>query len=451
MLERAQGVPPPASANPDSPQGVMPGTSRIPRLASEPRAAQLRLSPAEGFLLSRIDGSTPWETLCEIGGLAPGEVDRCLTRWLDQGILSLATAPDAEDAPVPDGAMDVSLVDTSLDLALELQREILDFEKRLDQPYHELLGVPRDADSRSIKRAYFQLSKRFHPDRYYRKRVGHFGARLTRIFKKLVVASELLSDPVTRVELLRSLAQSDPRGGAPDAAAPVEAAALRREGAVAQEPASGPEPGPAERERARKLALLERVRKQVRIPDKLLAERRFRASQLFEAGMHSAHAGRPIEGAASIRLAIAFDPWSDAYKEGLAEVQAEVHRLRAEELMAEASASWDDSTRSQALHLYEEALHYRPGDAQIHERAALAALSLGELEKAFEYAARACELLPESPECLVALARVQIEQEQHDAARRTLDQARRLAPRHEAVRAAQEALLSAKKGSRARR
>ena len=46
---------------------------------SDPTA--LRLSAAEGYLLSRIDGFTPWRVLREIGGLSPEDVDinvRCL-------------------------------------------------------------------------------------------------------------------------------------------------------------------------------------------------------------------------------------------------------------------------------------------------------------------------------------------------------------------------------------
>jgi curved DNA-binding protein CbpA len=418
----------------------MPEELRIPRLANPARAGALALTPAEGFLLSRIDGATPWQTLCQIGGLSPTEADRCLTCWLAEGVLALAKpAAGASAAGADAGTLDVSLVDVSLELPVELQREILAFEKTLDRPYHEILGVARDADSRSIKRAYFQLSKRFHPDRYFRKRIGHFGPRLTRIFKRIVVASELLSDPVTRVELLRSLTQRE--DSAFDAGVAPSAAEM-------PSTESGPVPAAdssAEQERARKLALLERVRKQVRLPDKILSERRLRAAQLYESGIRAARAGRAPEGAASIRLAIVFDPWSDAYKEGLAEVQFEVHRQRAELLMAEASASWDESTRGEVLALYEEAMHYRPGDARTHERAAVVALSIGETERAQEYAAQACELAPEDPDSWVALARVQIEQDQFETARATLERARRLDPKHGGVRAVQEALRGEKR------
>ena len=46
-----------------------------------------------------------------------------------------------------------------------------------------------------MKKAYFKLSKEFHPDRYFRKEIGPYGERLDRIFKKVLEAHEILSDP----------------------------------------------------------------------------------------------------------------------------------------------------------------------------------------------------------------------------------------------------------------
>src|SRR5512145_405330 len=57
------------------------------RLADGCDPTALALSPAEGFLLSRIDGRTTRGVLRRIGGLAPGEVDRLIDRWLADGVL----------------------------------------------------------------------------------------------------------------------------------------------------------------------------------------------------------------------------------------------------------------------------------------------------------------------------------------------------------------------------
>ena len=61
----------------------------------------------------------------------------------------------------------------------------------------ELLGVADNATQRELKRAYFELSKEFHPDRYFGRRLGSYGALLTRVFESLSRAVKTLSDPRT--------------------------------------------------------------------------------------------------------------------------------------------------------------------------------------------------------------------------------------------------------------
>jgi DNA-binding transcriptional ArsR family regulator len=60
---------------------------RIPRLGPGVDPTRLDLTPAEGYLLSRIDGTTSWTHLRAIGGIGPDEVDRCLERWLAAGVV----------------------------------------------------------------------------------------------------------------------------------------------------------------------------------------------------------------------------------------------------------------------------------------------------------------------------------------------------------------------------
>lgn len=48
---------------------------------------------------------------------------------------------------------------------------------------HAILGVPTDAAARTLKLAYFQLSKEIHPDRYYGKKLGTFADRMTMVFE----------------------------------------------------------------------------------------------------------------------------------------------------------------------------------------------------------------------------------------------------------------------------
>lgn len=381
---------------------------RVPRLALGRDVAALPLSPAEGYLLSRVDGRTPWSVLLEIGGLPAGDVDACLRRWLEQGWLEVggaaaAAAPASED----------ELLDPSLDLPVEAQERILAFEAQLDRPYHELLGISRQADAKAVKRAYFELSKEFHPDRYFRREIGPYAARLSRVFARIAEAYELLSDPATRVEVDRGLDAAPARAaapaGAPASAPPIsDAAGAARRARAALQPA--------------------RLRQ--------LAERKGKAKRFFEAGMTAFQSERWCEAAASIRLAIAFDPANQAFKDAFGPVQRKASDERGRHLVHEAETAFDHDDLSEALRLYEEALVHRPHDPQANFQAARLLLHLGEEpRRAKEYAARACELVPDSAQYRRLLGKIYRSAGLVANARRELEAALRLDPNDGAIRA----------------
>jgi curved DNA-binding protein CbpA len=397
-----------------APERSAPAGEGVPHLVDGWESQGLRLTPSEGFLLSRIDGQTSWASLRVIAGMPGEQVDACLERWIAQGIVALS--PPAEPEPAPAavaGGGAPSAGDDAPDLPPELRRRIQDFEARLDRPYHEILDVSADADLRAIKRAFFGLSKEFHPDRHFRRRLGSFGPRLDRVFKRIALAYEMLSDPVARAELERPLARPDP----PPPPDPPQAA---------------PGPAPAGR-RSRRRQTLDRLRRHFRIPAEVLAERRRKARQLREAAQAAAALGQWSQAASSIRLAIAFDPWNDESKEAFAEIQSGLHRSRAEELLERSGPA---AAAPEALRLLEEALHHRPSDARLQHRAAEVALELGEVERAREYAERACELAPERAAHHATLGRALRRAGERALARAAFERAQRLDP--EDARAAEE-------------
>lgn len=57
---------------------------------------------------------------------------------------------------------------------------------------HQLLGVERGADRKTIKRAYRRLAKEFHPDVYFGKNLGIHARALQRVFNAIKEATEEL-------------------------------------------------------------------------------------------------------------------------------------------------------------------------------------------------------------------------------------------------------------------
>jgi tetratricopeptide (TPR) repeat protein len=60
-----------------------------------------------------------------------------------------------------------------------------------------ILGVARGGDAKTLKRAYFKLSKDVHPDRFYGKRLGSFQHRLAVVFEAVSRAYAKLTAPDT--------------------------------------------------------------------------------------------------------------------------------------------------------------------------------------------------------------------------------------------------------------
>ena len=416
--------------------------ARALRLADGCDPTLLSLSPQEGFLLSRIDGEMTWETLRKIAGVPVVLVDTTLEGWLKEGVIewvesagqetksseaeqtrSTATEqpkssdtqqteqPKARSVPLR-GLNELPSVDESLEVAPDIQREMLEFAARLDRPYHELLSVPIGADARAIKKAYFGLSKRFHPDRYFRRNTGDFGPLIEACFKKILEAYELLSDPNTRAEVEKQASQAPPEAPPQEPSAPTESPEKR--------PLSSLEVRRRLRRRVGQLTGHQRVMK----------ERKRKAKTFFEAGMASFRADRWLEAAGSVRLAMAFDPENEVYREHFVDVQRRAHEERARALIKLAESALEMRDYADAYELLDEAVMYRPADAELAHRTANLAFQLGkDLRRAKELAALAAEIEPEKATYRRLLGQVYKAAGLEANARRELEAALRLNPK----------------------
>jgi len=425
-------------------------------LATGCDTTQLDLSAPEGYLLSRIDGATAWRFLREIGGIPPEEVDACLGRWLAEGVLEVVSRPVASETSAPNKetaaatssaetsestpaaeakaepeqptesttafiapAIDESELDGALDIDEEVQRRILEFEASLGRPYHELLGIAAGSDPKVVKRAYFKLSKEFHPDRYFRKQIGGYAERLDRIFKKVLEAHEILSDPeLCKVE--NQTATDAASAGPPSDV--VAAATIPLADAASNEGASSSSAKPAQ---ARPLTKLERLKQ--RMPFKInhaaIAERRARADEIFRAAQNSQQAGRLQEAEASLRIAITFDPGRAEFKEALGSLRIAAAGARATQLLAKPSERMSSAELLEALRLLEDVLPYRPHDPELNERAARVCLQLTKLDDAEEYAETLLLRSPEYSPAHTLLGRIHRERGDMDQAVRAFEMA----------------------------
>ena len=94
--------------------------------------------------------------------------------------------------------------------------------------YYDVLGLPRSATDRDIKRAYRRLARRYHPD------VNPGDKTAEERFKEITEAYEVLGDPRKRAEYdefgHRAAAGPGPRAGGPFAGAPFDPGEFARGG-----------------------------------------------------------------------------------------------------------------------------------------------------------------------------------------------------------------------------
>lgn len=200
------------------------------------RSLQGNPSPEDFFILSRVDGAMTVGQLCLGSGLGRQKTLDCLDRLLEFGLIEIPGAQagsptkagaQADGSESQDLAREITsrfpadfasyhfdpeLMAQQVEIDDDFKQELLFIYEQLDQvDYYQLLGAARDAPRRELRRAYFQMSKRYHPDRFFRKLLGDFEPPMEAIFQRITTAYQTLSNRDKRQQYDSSLqAESRP-------------------------------------------------------------------------------------------------------------------------------------------------------------------------------------------------------------------------------------------------
>jgi hypothetical protein len=190
-----------------------------------PEAEPEGLTAEEYFVLTRIDGHTTLHDVILICGLGPDRAVATLQKLRSAGALyfkgetptkpmkqivtpAIARATTGKLPKIDEGAM---AEDT--DLSPDQRRAILNKHASLSGgTLFDLLEVPRDVDRRGLRAAYFRLSKVYHPDVFFGKRLGTYHRRLADIFEMVSKAFNQLEDDGRREEYLLTLEEDKGAG-----------------------------------------------------------------------------------------------------------------------------------------------------------------------------------------------------------------------------------------------
>ncbi len=461
---------------------------KIPRQVEDADVRALDISGQEAFIHSCIDGVLNIEDIADLTVSAPQQVFESIERLVSLNVIEWVVPKASSGPPATELVEDVQIDG-------ELQETIIKAFHRSDKLNHyELLGVAADADRAEIRKAYFALSKTFHPDAYYGKRLGSFKPKMEVVFRKVTDAYEAVGRAKKREAYDRYLNQSivvsaaeqqmdrgeeraqamaDALNRTPIAerqAQPVASNAPGGQWSPSKAPAKSVpslEPGTPEHDRMqRKRELLERKlrgrspRRSVKpvrsipVPTAKVGQktalrdltRSLKQTAVLTGGVDRAdrhienarvaEADGDLAGAANaLRMAIALDA-------SRTELQTEYQRvnshLRVQLLdihREQAKYEEENNLWAAASISWAKVAEAAPEDATAPGRAAKALMAAGgDLRKARDFALRSLELAPDSLETRLLLTRIYIGAGMDASASNELEEAAKLDPGHEMVK-----------------
>jgi curved DNA-binding protein CbpA len=362
----------------------------IPKIASGKKLEELDLSAEEGFLLSRVDGSATLEQVLQSSGLVADVAKEAFDKLYEKGIVSLDgdgtdradQGQNQEQGPYGGMVFDPFELAEEVDLDEELKKKILYLHASLDNLTHyHLLQVAQRADASAIKKAYFIVSKEFHPDSYFRKNLGSYKAKIELIFKRISNAYEVLSNEQKRKSY--------------DTTIPYEPT----EEEIAEQARA--------EERKDRDARLKEERRQRLLRRTPVARQKAKARQHYkDAKKHEAD-GDIVGAANSIKLALTFDPNNEELKAFAERVEPKACEIRAAKEFKRGQGEESMGRQEEALNAYLRSIEANPGDARALHRAASLLLELKrDLRQAVTFCRLAKQLEPDNTKYLLTLGRV---------------------------------------------
>ena len=198
------------------------------------RFQNIMLTPADGYVLSRVDGEMTAREVLQVTPFSPEEAEKSLFCLLCTGALEYGAAQAAPPprpvpqpaAPLPQRAASPSASpgarppqptaaatspagadETARRGVSARRREVLDkFEGLKSKNHFEVLEIPPAASADKVKEAYFRLAKRYHPDAHHREAVlEDMEDKLQTVFINLGEAYDVLRNPRSRASYEASL------------------------------------------------------------------------------------------------------------------------------------------------------------------------------------------------------------------------------------------------------
>ena len=470
---------------------------RVPRLVAGVDVRKFKLDPMDGFLLTRIDGRLGTKDLARETGLPDFSVERALEQREKLGVIERIdpNAPpppkqaDGAGAPAPqrpalptfsallEPKYDPQELEEVCDLTADQKKRILDLFYRLDDlDHYTLLSVTRESDKKAVKRSYYEFAANMHPDRFFKKNLGSFKAKMEVVFARVTEAHDTLVDADKRVEYDAYLAEVATTRGmeAMLERALAEAQAVPAAAAPSAPPARPSSPGPAasgpsaEELKARREVLARRLLGgSVRPPSASSAPPQEAPNPLrysnsadamealrrrYEDRIESAHSAQArkysqaaedslakndvVAAASALSLAVKYAPNDTALAMRFQEIKNQADAILVDSYTKQGQYEERQERWAEAARSWQKIAKLRPLDARAHDRVASCVTKAdGDLHEAAEHAKKAVAAEPSVVAYHLTLAEVYLKAGLFASARRAAETGLAVDPKHAGLNA----------------
>ncbi len=170
-------------------QREMPAMDTVLVLSSDPMSLfqDVALSADEKEILSLIDGKRTVKDILNISKIGSFRALKTLYLLYSLGIL-VEKKEETVDKPPVEEMFSEEALDPDVKTFIA---EVEELYSKIDSlSAYELLNVKPDTDNRLVKKSYYQLAKRYHPDKYYMLEIEGLKEKLTHIFDAITKAYE---------------------------------------------------------------------------------------------------------------------------------------------------------------------------------------------------------------------------------------------------------------------
>lgn len=458
----------------------------LPQRVGSEDITQLSVDASDAFVLTRVDGRTTVAELCTLTSLGERKTLEALERLVASGLVSLlkgagkrtqieltrkkTRAPQKEKEKFePFFGVPVELArwlnaqgelgfipgqrtrgkdamrfgGMSFDQArlkeldwmtVERKKEILFLDAhRAKIDHFEFLGMEPTQDKKVIRKAFFEFSRRFHPDTVFRRDVGSYRAPIEAVFKYGTQVYEWLNgDENARIRYTEALKARD--------------AAIRKSRLDARADKDEQERADMKRGRSdRRARLQERLdknakRRKTLTRDRALKLRNKKAQEFFEEGKKRLESEAFAAAYNAFRLATQYDPANEVYQNLLEQAGSKMKLVKAEQVWKRGYLQESLGNFAEAMESYLEACEIWPRHEYCSHIAELLLRFDENLHKAEDLARKAVQAAPKNISYRMLLGRIYERAKLASKARAEFEKILELEPKHTEARRAIKAL-----------